>query len=498
MLSPDALGIAVLVSRLLLATIFIASGLSKLTDQQGARQGLREFGVPAVLTPAFGLALPILELAVGAALLLEPLAWWSAIAAAVLLAMFTAAIARNLVLGRRTDCHCFGQLAAGPIGRATLVRNGVFLAVAGLVIAGFPGRPNAEPLAIARDIAATEPIAVTLGLLVLLAVVMQTRFLGQLLAQNGRLLVRLEQLERMTSGPIAPPAPPQPSVGLPVGTRAPEFALSGLHGEVLTLASLTAAGLPVLLVFGDPGCGPCNALLPDVGRWQREHAGRLTVAVVTRGKSEANRSKAAEHGLGRVLLQKDREVAESYKALATPSAVVVSTEGNVASAVAEGAQAITALVAKTAGMELIPGPGHEHGAPATLGQSAPALHLRDLDGRAFDLASYRGQRTLILFWDPGCGFCAQLLDEVRAWEASPPLKAPRLVVVSAGTIDANRALGFRAPVLIDASFAVGHAFGATGTPSAVLVDAGGRIASTVAAGGPGVMALAAQPAGTRS
>src|SRR5438445_1797285 len=486
----DAVALLALAARLVLAGVFAVSGASKLLDHAGARQGVRDFGVPARLAPAVVVALPLAELALALALLSAPFAWPAGIAAAALLAAFTIAIARNLVLGRTPDCRCFGQIAAGPIGRGTLVRNGVFLVLAGLVIGPGPDPSAPDVYALAHSALANEPIAVAVGAVLLVALALQTRFLGQLLAQNGRLLLRLDELERSTDRVAG--AAPAPTVGLPAGTRAPEFTLAGLHGETLTLASLTAAGLPVLLVLGDPGCGPCNALLPDVGRWQREHAGRLTVAVVTRGTREANRSKAAEHGLGRVLLQKDREVAESYRAPGTPSAVAISPDGLIASPVAEGAAAIAVLVARTAGVELAAPVEHHHGPPATLGQPAPALRLRDLEGRSFDLATLRGERALVLFWDPGCGFCAQLLGNIRAWEADPPRGAPRLVVVSAGSVEANRALGLRAPVLIDASFAVGHAFGATGTPSAILVDADGTIASTVAAGGPAVMALAAQ------
>jgi hypothetical protein len=60
-----------------------------------------------------------------------------------------------------------------------------------------------------------------------------------------------------------------------------------------------------MLLFTDPGCGPCNALLPEVGRWQGEHAHRLTIAFVSRSSSEENRAKAQEHGLTNVVLQED-------------------------------------------------------------------------------------------------------------------------------------------------------------------------------------------------
>ena len=51
-------------------------------------------------------------------------------------------------------------------------------------------------------------------------------------------------------------------------------------------------------------------------------------------------------------------------------------------------------------------------------------------------------------------------------------------------------MGLRSPVLLDQGFSVGSAFGASGTPSAVLVDAKGNIASDVAVGAQAVLALA--------
>ena len=63
-------------------------------------------------------------------------------------------------------------------------------------------------------------------------------------------------------------------------------------------------------------------------------------------------------------------------------------------------------------------------------------------------------------------------------------------VVSAGSEEANREMGLASPVLLDQGFAVGRAFGASGTPSAVLVDAEGKVASEVAVGAPGVLELA--------
>jgi peroxiredoxin len=179
-------------------------------------------------------------------------------------------------------------------------------------------------------------------------------FLVHVLGQNGRLLVRLEALEdSVAAGGSVEPSENGTALhqaeGLPVGSAAPEFALRGLHSETLTLDALRSSGKQVMMLFTDPGCGPCNTKLPEVGRWQEEHAQKLTLALISRGEVEENTTKASEHSLRNVLLQKDWEVSESYEVRGTPSAVLISPDGKVASPVAGGAEGIRALLSYAVG-----------------------------------------------------------------------------------------------------------------------------------------------------
>jgi len=82
-----------------------------------------------------------------------------------------------------------------------------------------------------------------------------------------------------------------------------------------------------------------------------------------------------------------------------------------------------------------------------------------------------------------------MLPDLRAFEEAPPSGAPSLLLISTDDPETNRAMGLNAPILLDGGFAAGTAFGAAGTPSAVLVDADGRIASPVAVGALDVLAL---------
>ncbi|MFN2557675.1 MAG: peroxiredoxin family protein [Nitriliruptorales bacterium] len=98
------------------------------------------------------------------------------------------------------------------------------------------------------------------------------------------------------------------------------------------------------------------------------------------------------------------------------------------------------------------------------------------------LEDFQGEETLLLFWNPNCGFYQQMLDDLKAWEAERAEGAPTLLVVSAGTPEANREMDLASTVVLDQQFAVASAFGASGTLSAVLIDAQGKVASDLVVG----------------
>jgi thiol-disulfide isomerase/thioredoxin len=510
---------ALLVARLLLALVFAVAGAAKLADREGSRRAIVDFGVPPALAAPLGLLLPLGELAAAAALLPASTAWWGALGALALLSLFVVGISINLARGRKPDCHCFGQLHSAPAGWKTLARNGVLAPLAGFVLwEGYEGGAGPSALSWLGSLSTAQLLGLLGGLVVLALLAGQWGFLLHLLRQNGRLLVRLEALEaRVAAGSSVAPSengtPVHQAEGLPVGSPAPEFGLLGLHGETLTLDALRSSDKPVMLLFTDPGCGPCNALLPEVGRWQEEHAQKLTLALVSRGEVEENKTKAQEHALTNVLLQKDWEISEAYEVRGTPSAVLVSPDGKVASPVAGGAEGIRGLLAYAVGERAQlpmqpqtqgqPCPncgkvhpnGHAAAQPAErtgpkVGEPAPEVKLPELEGNELALADFKGEDILVLFWNPGCGFCQQMLPDLKEWESKAPESAPRLLVLSAGSEEANREMGLTSPVLLDQQFAAGSSFGASGTPSAVLVDAEGKVASEVAVGASAVMELA--------
>jgi thiol-disulfide isomerase/thioredoxin/uncharacterized membrane protein YphA (DoxX/SURF4 family) len=461
-----------LLIRLLLSGTFGIAGFSKVTDPAGTRQSILDFGAPAILARPMAWLLPLAELACAIALLPAATCVWGAAGALALLLVFIVAIALNLARGRRPDCHCFGQLHSAPVGWTTLARNAILSALAIAVIAAARQRRAPDYLAWFQGLSSLEAAIVCLALALAAVAALGVWSLIHLLRQNGRLLLRLEAVETQLGIRTAPPEP-----GLPLHAPAPEFRLTALDGGIVTLEMLHRQNDSLLLIFTEPGCGGCDALLPDVAHWQQEHAQRLAIVLIGNGRLDANRAKASAHNLRNYLLQVNEEASSAYQAEGTPTAVLVR-RGRVASPVASGADAIRELLAVA-----IQPP------PLAKGELAPELVLPGLDGRTIALRGLRG-RHLLLFWSPDCGYCQELLPEIKAWEQNPPPDAPRLLVISTGAPEANRAQGFRAPVLLDENFRTGSLFGAEGTPSAVLLDEEGRISSHPGVGGQEVLALA--------
>src|SRR6266576_973988 len=99
-----------------------------------------------------------------------------------------------------------------------------------------------------------------LGLALAWAAILVGCWLGwQLLRQNGRLLLRLEELEKRLNELEFGSGEPE---GLPVGSEAPTFELADLAGGRKSLAQFR--GQPVLLVFFNPACGYCREMLPKL------------------------------------------------------------------------------------------------------------------------------------------------------------------------------------------------------------------------------------------
>jgi thiol-disulfide isomerase/thioredoxin len=160
------------------------------------------------------------------------------------------------------------------------------------------------------------------------------------------MLLRIDELElRLDAAGITQIQANGIVQGLPSGSLAPAFALPLLNGGAMSLDGLKEFRRPIILIFMDPACGPCDALMPDVAQWQREYGNDITFAIITNGPKNEIENKFRLHGLKFVMLQNNREIAERYQALATPSAIMVNADGFVIRPLAMGSQQIWALLA---------------------------------------------------------------------------------------------------------------------------------------------------------
>src|SRR5262249_4133782 len=135
------------------------------------------------------------------------------------------------------------------------------------------------------------------------------------------------------------------------------------QGETREASVEEYRGRPLLLVFSDPDCGPCDQLAPQLERLHRERP-ELPVLMVGRRDPELNRQKAAKLGLTfPVVLQRSWEISMRYGLFSTPVAYLIDERGIIAADAAKGVQAILDLAAGAA----TPGNGRE---PLRHGQEA--------------------------------------------------------------------------------------------------------------------------------
>ena len=347
----------------------------------------------------------------------------------------------------------------------------------------------------------------------------------QLLRQNGRLLLRLEELEKRLDELEFGGDENKPE-GLPVGSEAPAFELPDLTGEHKSLAQY--AGQPLLLVFFNPACGFCREMMPKLAGMRRSEArgqkSKVGLLIVTAGDAEKNRPLFDEHQLDcPVLLQEGTEVADAYQANGTPSGYLVSVGGKIASELAMGGEALMELLTDESKIEnrkskideslvtsaaMVEEDGRANRfsnrslAKSKLkrdglkaGTVAPEFSLPRLDGRGeLALRDLRGRRILLVFSSPSCGPCVELAPKLEEFHREHP--ELELVMVSKGEPKENRAevkkYGLSFPVLLQQQWEIARKYAIFATPVAYLIDAAGTLVKDVAVGTDGILALLAE------
>ena len=330
----------------------------------------------------------------------------------------------------------------------------------------------------------------------------------ELVRQNGRILLRLESIEKQI-GPRAG-AQRRDAGGLPLGTLAPDFELPDLTGVRRKLSEFREQN--VLLVFFNPQCGFCTKMAADLAALSAEGGDQRAVpVVVTTGDAAENRKLVERYGIRcPVLLQEQMEVAAKYGAQGTPMGYRIDGAGRIASGLAVGAEHLLRLAASLAPDPIEPGVTANGSArrgakdDPSLARSrlnrsglkagvlAPDFQLPRIDEGELKLSDFRGGRVLLVFSDPDCGPCDELapqLQEIHLWR--PELQ---VLVVSRRDVEANRAkaaaLGLTFPIVLQNQWEVSLKYAMFATPIGYLIDEQGILASDVAVGVGPILALA--------
>jgi peroxiredoxin len=354
----------------------------------------------------------------------------------------------------------------------------------------------------------------------------------QLVAQNGRLLLRVEGLERHLGeleGMVPSPnddgvgsedaagaeqtwlGAESPPIGVPAGTVLHDFELPDLDGRQHLRSDWL--GQRFLLTFVSPGCVHSRRLLADLAALQAVPVQtRPAPVLVSTGPADESRRLIAETGLeAPLLIQEEMEVGALFEVGRTPTAYLVDEDGRTLTPLVAGRVAILGLAASSElasdGTTVFPPPSlglieaatspapvngaRFQAAGLEIGSVAPDFRLPGLDGREVALGLHRGQPVLVAFMDPACPPCDEVVPALE--RAHRQQSRTAVTVIPRGSLEANRAWadehGLTLPIGLQSRWDTSRAYGILATPAAFLIDERGAIAAPVALGADAILDL---------
>jgi methylamine dehydrogenase accessory protein MauD len=183
---------------------------------------------------------------------------------------------------------------------------------------------------------------------------------------------RVAQLEAITPSRVS-------RSGLRPGKKAPEFTLPDSAGGEVRLEHY--AGRKLLLVFMQPGCGPCHGIVPELNRLH--DVGEVQVLVIHNDATEAVREWIKQnwpHFL--VAMQDHFGMSKRYEVFATPFAFLIDERSVISSRGIVSTKQFLAFVLAGAGQDEKDGaaetfPGSQ-ASPADVGETSRA-RSKELD-----------------------------------------------------------------------------------------------------------------------
>jgi hypothetical protein len=118
------------VANILLGAAFLWAGALKLVQGPSWSKQAADMGVSRTVA----LAVPYVEVIVGAAVVSQLFKPWPAVVALALLVAYTVLIVLRLLDGSRPPCACFGSRSMRPLGPYHVLRNAALMALAVVAI----------------------------------------------------------------------------------------------------------------------------------------------------------------------------------------------------------------------------------------------------------------------------------------------------------------------------------------------------------------------------
>lgn len=231
--------------RILLSGITLVSGVGKLMDPAGSRQAMGDFGVPSRWVDPATRVLPIAEIALGGAVLIDFFCKGASLGLALLFLLFSLGIGNLLRQDKAPPCNCFGAVHSEPVSAFTLARALSLSALAALC-AHLPVYP------LTPDLMRFTLVGLGFGL--------------------GGWAIRTWVHRRMKKGLH------KAVKRLTVGQRVPSVKL----GDGTWLEQVLPGGKKTLLVLTSSGCGPCKQAKASLSVWANTVAEDLAVIELRR------------------------------------------------------------------------------------------------------------------------------------------------------------------------------------------------------------------------
>ncbi|MBW8816401.1 MAG: TlpA family protein disulfide reductase [Caulobacterales bacterium] len=286
-----------------------------------------------------------------------------------------------------------------------------------------------------------------------------------------------------------------------IGQPAPRLKITTLDGRTVDLGKLYGKKA-VYLKFWATWCAPCREQMPHLEATYRAAGSDLEVLAVDTGFADsADKVRAYRQKLNLTvpMAVDDGRLAKALNLRVTPQHVVIGRDGRILY-VGHLADARLDAALKTARAETgAPDPRHPQAQAAKVyrtGDLAPALAPRTLDGPAFAMRDPAGARpTALVFFSPWCEtYLAKTQPETGAacrevretMEAHARGGGVRVLGVAMGLWATRDELaGYRkttatqVPLTLDETGDLFRAFGVSGVPAVILLDARGRIVKRV-------------------